>query len=285
MAFSLARREVKRLEASVVHLAMLESARSTGISFLHQMSVQDTFQIHTHDYFEFFFVLKGKALHHINGERQLLSQGALVFIRPEDVHYYSFIDHYDMELLSIGIERALIEMTCRYLSIALETFTASALPTQIMFADNDYWPMAEKLLAIESKEPGMERRQFFLSLLPDLLYKMRFAQPLHHQPLPPWLTQLMDEMEKPENFVTGLPRMVQLSGVTQEHLTRVFKRYLGLTPTAFINLKRINHSADLLCKGNMEILDVCYQCGFNNTSSFYVLLRGRSNLRGISLQL
>lgn len=261
------------MESSVVHLVLPEAAWSTGVSFLHQMSVQDTFQSHTHDYFEFFFVLKGKALHHINGERQLLSQGALVFIRPEDVHYYSFLDHYDMELLSIGIARDLIERTCRYLDIALDTFTASALPTQIMFADNDYWPMAEKLLAIESKKPGTDRRQYFLSLLPDLLYKMRFAQPFHHQPLPPWLTQLVDEMEKPENFVAGLPRMVQLSGVTQEHLTRVFKRNLGLTPTAFINLKRINHSADLLCKGNMEILDVCYQCGFNNASSFYQVFK------------
>ena len=87
--------------------------------------------------------------------------------------------------------------------------------------------------------------------------------------MPEWFMQLLEEMEKQENFSVGLSRMVQLSGVTQEHLNRVFKRYLDMTPTEFINLKRINHSADLLVKGNTSTLDVCYQCGFNNTSSFY----------------
>ena len=76
-------------------------------------------------------------------------------------------------------------------------------------------------------------------------------------------------MCKEENFLAGLPRMISLSGVSQEHLTRQFRKYLDMSPIEFINLKRIGLAAKLLTEGNHEILEVCYACGFNNLSHFY----------------
>lgn len=257
------------MEVPVVRVDLKQSDLLSGVGFLHQRSVSETFQIHTHSFFEFFFVLKGKAIHHINGEREILSRGDLVLIRPNDVHYYSFLDHYDMELLTCGIENAMMEDACRYLRISPEDFMEANLPIRIRFDDSDYWPVAEAFLGIGKRTPGMERRRYMLSLLPELLYRMLHAEPNQHLRLPSWLTKLVAEMEKPENFVEGLPRMIELPGVTQEHMTRVFKKHMEMTPTQFISLKRINYSADLLRNGETDILDVCYRSGFKSVSSFY----------------
>lgn len=258
----------------VVLLSSLpEKEASSGVSFLYQTSVKDTFPSHTHRFFELFFVLKGKAIHHINGEREILSQGDLVFIRPEDVHYYSFVDHYDMELLSLGIDSDLIERSCAFIDIPLEAFVTPAFPRRIHYADQDYWPVAQMLLLIRTKALGEERRKYMLSLLPILLCTFQFDTPVYSDPMPDWLSRLIDKMEKPENFTAGLPRMIELSGVAQEHMNRVFKRFLGMTPTAYINLKRINYGADLLCQGNTDIIDICFHSGFNSVSSFYHAFR------------
>ncbi|MBD5512325.1 MAG: AraC family transcriptional regulator [Lachnospiraceae bacterium] len=258
---------------NTVLLSLPENDKLSGVGFLHQVSVKETFPCHTHDFFEFFYVLKGKAIHDINGQKMVLSQGTLVFIRPADVHHYSFINNYDMEMISIGVECGLVQSACNFLGMDIQEFLKPCLPSQIIYTGGSHWDMAEKLLVIDKKSSGQERRQYFLSILPELLYQMKFGREQQDKIIPPWLSSLVEEMSKTENFVEGLPKMIDLSGVSQEHLNRSFKKYLEMTPTAFINMKRIDYSAALLSEGNDNILDICYLCGFQNVSYFYQIFK------------
>lgn len=47
------------------------------------------------------------------------------------------------------------------------------------------------------------------------------------------------------------------------------KKYYGVTVTEFINDLRLNYAANMLKNSNMSILDICYDCGFDNTSYFH----------------
>src|SRR5262249_50721747 len=44
---------------------------------------------HTHDFYEFFYLLDGAVVHTVNGRTEKLGSGALVFIRPDDCHAIS----------------------------------------------------------------------------------------------------------------------------------------------------------------------------------------------------
>ncbi|MBQ8554913.1 MAG: AraC family transcriptional regulator [Clostridia bacterium] len=256
------------MPTEIIHLTLPEDELRSSVGFLHQMSVQDTYPLHTHDFYEFFYVLGGRAIHDINGEKQLLTQGTLVFIRPEDVHRYHFISNHDMELLSCGVTRELVEKACGYMNLSEDAFLNLPAPPQIVYPDSTHWYMSQRLLAIGKHAPGDARRQYFLSILPDLLQQMLSAPESAKGQLPPWVSRLVLKMSKPENFIEGLSRMVALSGVSQEHLNRAFKRYLGITPTAFINMKRINYAAELLRQGK-PLLEACMSSGFNHVSYFY----------------
>ena len=89
--------------------------------------------------------------------------------------------------------------------------------------------------------------------------------------LPSWLAALLDQMDRPEHFIPGLPHMLDLANLSQEHLTRSFRRYLGVTPTAFINAKRLGYAAELLLNQDLPVIEVGAQCGFNSQSHFYRL--------------
>lgn len=258
---------------NTVLLSLPEDDRLSGVVFLHQVSVKETFPCHTHNFFEFFYVLTGKAIHDINGQKMALSQGTLVFIRPADVHHSSFINNYDMEMISIGVERDLVQSACNFLGMDIQEFVKPCLPSQMIYAGGRHWDMAEKLLLINQKTKGQDRGQYFLSILPELLYQVKFGREQQDKVIPPWLSNLVEEMSRTENFVEGLPRMINLSGVSQEHLNRSFKKYFELTPTAFINMKRIDYSAELLLEGKESILDICYLCGFQNVSYFYQVFK------------
>jgi AraC-like DNA-binding protein len=58
------------------------------------------------------------------------------------------------------------------------------------------------------------------------------------------------------------------SGISAEHLTRVFSAGLGLPPITLIRLLRMNRAALLLTRTSMRIRDIAEECGFVNEYHF-----------------
>jgi AraC family cel operon transcriptional repressor len=260
---------------SIQRLPLSENDIESGTSFLRQFSVNETHPLHSHDFYEMFLISKGKAIHNINGENQMLTKGSFVLIRPNDKHKYDFFNHFDFEIISIGIPISEFEDACTWLNVSLETMTLPNLPAHILLDAYSLADVERKLLHIKREECGVDRKQYFLSILPLLLYKFIYEHE-GEQPgslLPIWLTELIEKMNEPENFIVGLPRLLEFSNCSHEHLTREFRKHLGITPTEFINTKRMNHAAELLLGRKHEILDICYLSGFNNPSHFYHIFK------------
>ena len=113
-------------------------------------------------------------------------------------------------------------------------------------------------------------------MLPGVLLKLFSSTDSSTQTpvlFPAWLSRLDDEMSLRENYIQGLPRMLELCPCTQAYMNRAFKRYMKLTPTEYINIKRMHSASELLLEGNLDIADICYICGFNNLSYFYAVFR------------
>ena len=51
----------------------------------HIYGVRNTTESHTHDYYEFFLVVKGRAVHRVNGAEIVVGRGTLAVVRPRDV--------------------------------------------------------------------------------------------------------------------------------------------------------------------------------------------------------
>ena len=63
---------------------------------------------HKHDFFELLFVLKGEFCHEIDGQRETIQEGNLVFIAPENVHALSVFD--ESVVMTIYIRRSTFEL-------------------------------------------------------------------------------------------------------------------------------------------------------------------------------
>lgn len=58
-------------------------------------------------------------------------------------------------------------------------------------------------------------------------------------------------------------------GVSPNHLARLFKKQLGITPAQYIAGLRVDKAAELLRQANTGILDIAYHTGFKSLSNFY----------------
>ncbi|MGN0478218.1 MAG: helix-turn-helix domain-containing protein [Hominenteromicrobium sp.] len=251
-----------------------EILQESGGRVLHQFGVPSTYKIHTHDFYELFLVPKGSAVHLINGRSQLLTEGSFVLIRPGDVHRYDFFNNADFELLDIGIPTTLFTRLCAYLQLDRAQFDAPALPLHCVLSGSTLSDVKNKLLKSQQFRDPKAGTLYMMSLFPFLI-QLFLLSPAPEAFLPQWFSALLEKMDEPENYIAGLPRLLELANMSQEHLTRSFHRYIGLTPTAYINGKRMGLAARLLLESDMPVIEVGGACGFNSLSRFYRLFSER----------
>ncbi len=273
---------MRSYEAEVPCLSLTEEERRSGCSFVHQFSIRDTYCLHSHTFYEFFLISRGKGIHRINGSSTLLSEGSFVLVRPSDTHCYDFLNQYDLELINIPFLPVHFERICRLFDCSPSFWERPALCPQVELAGNQLAETRSRLLQIGQMESGVRRRQYLLSVLPSFLYPFLAVweqnpsdgSALHQgKPFPAWLSDLLSRMEIRENYVEGLPRMIALSHMSQEYLTRSFRKWLHMSPTEFINARRMELAASLLLEAELSVLEVCQECGFRNLSYFYRIFR------------
>jgi len=65
-----------------------------------------------------------------------------------------------------------------------------------------------------------------------------------------------------------LEELAQKAGMSKYHFSRVFKRYIGMTPIKFVTLRKIEKAKELLKRHDFNVSSVAYQLGFNDASTF-----------------
>jgi AraC family cel operon transcriptional repressor len=69
--------------------------------------------------------------------------------------------------------------------------------------------------------------------------------------------------------------LVKLCGRTNEHVSRTFRRYFGVTPSAYLNRLRLERAARLLTTGTRPVTEVSILTGFRNLGYFHRCFRDR----------
>lgn len=230
---------------------------------------------HNHDFYEVFIVEEGPLQHHVNGRIETLYPDTLVLIRPQDCHSFSLKDKNNAQFFN--------------LAFAPEQFRqAKALAIQC--APNiENMPLSNKVMLTHELSRLLLRRMKWLqdvtnpipqemqltegvTLLADILVLCAVGSGNAHT-IPFWLRKACSEMREPKNMALGIPRLVEICGKTQEHLTRSMRKYMGQTPSTYVNTIRLERAAEQLSTTQRSVLEVMLDVGFQNTSYFNKLFK------------
>ena len=131
----------------------------------------------------------------------------------------------------------------------------------------------EKLNSIPAENLAEKRTALRMLLFEMMTQYFPLVTETAENGMPNWLQRTCEEMQKPENFARGIPRMLELSAVSPEHLARTVRKHLQQTPTSYVNQLRLTYSANLLTHGDKEIVDIASEAGFESLSYFYALFK------------
>lgn len=229
---------------------------------------------HRHDCYELFLIERGETRHWINGRSETLARGMLCFIRPDDAHAF----------------QAKGGPTCRLFNVMFSRETADHLQSRYgrELGRRFFWKEGRDPELLGLTGPRLERAINALSELQHsrrtlarieqfLLYVM--TRIVDHSLVAPdsapqWLANACLAARSPEVFRNGVPGFVRVAGRGHEHVCRVTRRYLGMSPTDYLTRIRMEHAALLLASSETPIPDISLDCGIENLSHFYKTFRG-----------
>ncbi|WP_028974066.1 helix-turn-helix domain-containing protein [Spirochaeta cellobiosiphila] len=231
-------------------------------------------QLHRHSFFEIMLIKEGQMLHIINNKEQVVLPGTLILIRPRDIHRILPFHGNSCTLFNLEISTKVMEDLFSYLGPGFDrqTILDPPMPPTIHLSATQEGNLSEQITKIHYQHHWDKLRAnlYLRNLIFDLV-GLLYLPKTYDSDKPMWFNELLEQMIKPVNFRGGLKKMISLSGKSREHLSRSMKKYIGKTPSQFINSQKLNYSVNLLRYTDKSIIDISYESGFENPHYFYRL--------------
>lgn len=239
----------------------------------------DYFFSRCHDhigFYEILFVIRGRAINVINGDVQVLNSRSVAFIRPEDQHYIKpFPDAMDgFEFFNIKVPIDIMNEEFTVCDIIKERIIRGKIPFSTMIGKTEFGVMCARLLRYDSPDKyeynniSAETKYLYYSIVRDFLTIALCAEEPLPQKMPQWFEKLLRDSKLQNVAMLDYADMVKMANVDKSYLWKVFKKYLNVSPTEYINILRLEYAYELMSNKTMSLTQIAYEVGYNNYSYF-----------------
>lgn len=134
----------------------------------------------------------------------------------------------------------------------------------------------------QNEETELEIYQHFftvLSLLVKNFKKERFTTPQITEDLADdRMNQLLEQIQKNYDQPISLESLAETSGISYYHLSRSFKKQVGVNFTEYLNQIRLMHAAEALVLTAQSVIKVALNSGFSNAKTFHQVFKKQYGL-------
>lgn len=230
--------------------------------------------VHTHDFFELVYVLRGKALHIVDGKKYPISKEDLFLLNPEESHGYEVSTSRGIEIINCFFLPSLVnDPECLepcYNSRRHKLHLTGALNIKVReLLDTMFDELVHKRVGF---------KQVIKAYLVELLVTLNrvFEQQEKEEKLGGHLSDFKKqaiwsavkyiEENYKENF--RLAEIAARAHLHPNYFCEVFKKMMGKTVIEYRNEMRIRESRYLLRSPSFNVTSVSLEVGFNDLTYF-----------------
>jgi AraC-like DNA-binding protein/mannose-6-phosphate isomerase-like protein (cupin superfamily) len=225
-------------------------------------------ELHTHaDFHEFMGVVSGSGEHLLTTGTQQLRAGDVILVRPSDRHAVRGSAPDGLEFVNVAFPSSAWQ---GFLDLTRTNPTSSWASARgpVTFHAAETIAVFEHALQRFQDDPGpYDLMRFWIDLLP-LVSPEELAVRASASKAPEWLAKACTSMRAEDNLRGGVPRLLELAGVSAAHLSRSMRTAYGVTPTDFVTDLRLEHASSLLAATNESVAAIAIRCGFASQSYF-----------------
>lgn len=222
---------------------------------------------HSHNFFEVCILLHGSVTEYFNGKERFLQEGTVTVLKPGDVHYF-LSQSENVKLVCLSVEKS---EALRLLA----DFDAVLSENEIVF----------RVEHIGSKVSGIitgTMREYHCKLLFCLVISLFLDN--RKQAVPYSLQNAVQQMQQYENMQLGIPKLVELSGYSRSHLTRLVRQYYGVSLQELLMDLRLDaaYRDTILSKDPLE--DIALHVGYSSFSHFNKIFKAKFGITPANLR-
>ena len=229
--------------------------------------------LHDHDFPELLWVQNSKVRQVLANKKITLTEGDLLFVRPDHAHALQGVGEEAM-VVSVTLHPDIVAgLGLRHPELSGQLFWSDASEPVIVKRDSRKLAELNRAALRLERAPrtALEAEAFLLPLCAELTQDVLPQTPSETPPA--WLAEACLAAQDPAIFRQGAAGFVRLTGRAHPHVSRTARRYLGQSPSEFINALRMDFAARRISGTEDPLPEIAADCGIPNLSHFYKLFR------------
>ncbi|UYG01289.1 helix-turn-helix transcriptional regulator [Halomonas sp. GD1P12] len=228
---------------------------------------QVAYALHSHTHWSLGAVTQGRSSFYYRGDTHPIRAGDLVLMNPGWVHACNPIEHEPWAYMMLYVEVAWVS-ELRYRAGLSSGPEWQDIATAVLSKPALYRRYRRMATCLRSDKASLDEKRAALTetLLPVLTHlAMTPARSPAH--VPAALERLAAYLDDHAQEALTLERLCHVSGYSEGHLIRGFKRHYGMTPRAYLINRRVQLGREWLNQGH-SIAETALALGFNDQPHF-----------------
>ncbi len=218
---------------------------------------------HFHDFYEIYYVVSGSCNYFIDNQLYEVLEGDIVLIPSGVIHKTNY--------KSPLHKRILIECSDNMVPERVrESFSSMIYLYRGTHMNKDFYSIFKRLEKEYSNHDQYSREmiQSTMNMIFCTLARSKSIVKVS-QKRNKIIEEIVSQIKENFNQPISLSEVAREKFISQEHLSRTFKKHTGFGFNEYITLIRLQHAERLLrSKKKLSISEIAYSCGFNDSNYF-----------------
>ena len=250
------------------------------------------FPIHWHDEMEIIKVLYGAARYVVDFKEYILREGDILIIPPSSLHYFERYEENHFLGVTYIFDQKLIDGgsfdTCSSKYINPIFNNDIYLPVHILENDEHTKSLSiilDKILNTHDNHSYAYELNIKIGFLEFITYfytnNFYRVQKIHdntNERTSNLIKDITIYIEEHYSQKITLEMLANQANISVYYLSHIFRQYTNQTPIEYLNQYRLSTAANLLKTTDDSIMDISFECGFNNVSYFNRAFKTKYNM-------
>lgn len=232
---------------------------------------------HWHNDLEFMHVQEGEMWYSVDGVKQQIKEGQMIFVNSARMHYGFWEDKYKCKFACTIFHPGMLDSQLVHRHI--EGIINKEMPAFILFRpeiikEKEFIDLVNRINVLaREREDGYELEMM------SCIYRVCFLLKDFVKAVPEQISYVdakkLEAMRRMTGFIQqqysqkiSLNEIATAGLVSRSACCQIFKKFLGKSPVEYLTEYRISKSAELILSGKNSMTDIAMLCGFGSSSYF-----------------
>ncbi len=226
---------------------------------------------HDHTYYEFLYVVRGKALNMVNDEVQLLEAKRCMLVRPNDIHFIKKLENNEeqFEFFNIPVPVAYMEQQFAECPELRDVLIGSEIPPIVKLSNGEFAFVTAFARDLSEIPASPKRDYLYFSLSKQLCACMLRHKSIKMEKTPKWFSALLLRIEDMDPSELEYDLLLKISEMPQIQLWKLFDKIFGMSPSKYINKRKIQTAYTKILTTDEDFTDIAMGLGYGSYTHFY----------------